>query len=170
MSARVFDMCARAYLVLRGFLLGLLPRPPKVAVFARAATHRATAAAAQNVQRGLAAAAQALAADAHANGAAKDATLMNSAAAVEAAAAEVVRATAWAALFAGLALSNQHTSVVYVLLMAPSLLWVGREATLGRGAGPAAGALALYAAAALAGLAPYVYLPLAAHAKVKTPC
>jgi uncharacterized membrane protein len=83
---------------------------------------------------------------------------------VEAAAAKVVHATAWAALAAGLALSNQHTSVVYVVLMAPSLLWAGRAATFGRGLGAAA--LALYAAAALTGLSPYLYLPLAAHAKV----
>ena len=85
---------------------------------------------------------------------------------VEAAAAKVVHATAWAALAAGLALSNQHTSVVYVVLMAPSLLWAGRAATFGRGLGAAARALALYAAAALTGLSPYLYLPLAAHAKV----
>ena len=78
----------------------------------------------------------------------------------------VVRATAWAAFFAGLALSNQHTSVVYVLLMAPTLIWVGRHASFGRGLMVATKALAMYSAAALLGLAPYLYLPLAAHTKV----
>lgn len=66
------------------------------------------------------------------------------------------RRAAWGAFWSGLALTNQHTSVLFlvvivpsVLLRAPELLTTKRCATMGL--------------AGLLGLVPYLWLPLCAH-------
>jgi len=69
---------------------------------------------------------------------------------------KLTRLACWVALACGLALSNQHTSVIYVLIIAPYVMaigfpWLWRPT-----------ALLLLSFAALAGLAPYLYLPIAA--------
>jgi len=139
-------------------------RTVQVVVFSRAAKHRFSLSAISRSPGGVVKGAESSEVDVAVATAAAEAAAQESETILLA--NSVVRATAWAAFFAGLALSNQHTSVVYVLLMAPTLLWVGRLASFGRGMMCTIKALAMYSAAASTGLAPYLYLPYAAHAKV----
>ena len=62
-------------------------------------------------------------------------------------------------MFVGLALTNQHTSVLFV---APLTVWVLASLPLRDGLGRALLRLALLGVCGLLGLAPYAYLPIAA--------
>lgn len=60
-------------------------------------------------------------------------------------------AAAAGAFVCGLALSNQHTSVLFIVVIAPWVLWTGRETVA------SSGKLAAIAFAAMLGMAPYGY-------------
>ena len=68
----------------------------------------------------------------------------------------ILRVTALTALVSGLALCNQHTSVIYVAVSAPTVVWWGRRRLI------APWPLLVLTIAALLGLSAYLYLPLAA--------
>ena len=67
-----------------------------------------------------------------------------------------LRTTALAALVSGLALCNQHTSVIYVVVSAPTVVWWGRRRLIG------VWPLFVLSVMAVLGLSSYVYVPLAA--------
>jgi hypothetical protein len=78
---------------------------------------------------------------------------------------EVIGKTSYLALISGLSLTNQHTSVVYVVLSAVGVMWAGRGVWTTPGM-ICVKALSSYSLCALCGLSPYLYLPLAASSKV----